>query len=226
MKNDSREDDGGVGGHGMIAVVGGTGDLGLGLSARLAGKYDVMIGSRDAGRAEEAASKVSALSGGRVSGRTNDEATRLCDIAILAIPDLPSDDVLLSMRPNLEGKLVVSPIVPMEVKDGQFRQSMQAGSAVEKVASVLRESRVAGAFHTVPAARLLEVDKALEYDVLVTAQTREVFLEVAQIASSIERLRPLYAGPLQNSRMIEGITPALLNVGRLNRIKSPSLRVV
>ena len=134
--------------------------------------------------------------------------------------------MLLSLKPNLDGKLVISPIVPMEVKDGQFVQSMQTGSAVEKVASVLRGSRVAGAFHTVPAARLLEAGRVLDYDVLVTARTREVFQEVAEIASSIEHLRPLYAGPLQNSRMLEGFTPTLLNVGKLNKMRSPSLKVV
>jgi 8-hydroxy-5-deazaflavin:NADPH oxidoreductase len=70
------------------------------------------------------------------------------------------------------------------------------------------------------------VDTELDYDVLVTAETREVFAEAAEVVSSIARLRPLYAGPLRNSRMVEGITPTLLNVGKLNKIKSPSIRVV
>ncbi len=52
-----------------IAVIGGTGDLGLGLAARLARSYEVTIGSRDAARAAEAASKASALSGAAVLGR-------------------------------------------------------------------------------------------------------------------------------------------------------------
>jgi len=208
-----------------IALVGGTGDLGLGLAARLARAYDVTVGSRDAARAAEAAAEASRLSGVRVEGAENVEAARASDIAVLAIPSLPSDDVLDSLKPAVAGKLVVSPIVPMEVRDGLFSAPPAASSAAERVASVLA-TRVAAAFHTVPAARLLEVGRALDYDVLVTADTRAVYDEAAAVVSSIPGLRPLYAGPLRNSRMVEEMTPNLLNVGKLNGIKHPSIRVV
>ncbi len=120
---------------------------------------------------------------------------------------------------------MISPIVPMAFRDGLFAPSLESGSAAEKVASVLG-TRVAGAFHTVPAARLLEVDRELDYDVLVTAETKEVYAEAAEVVASVAKLRPLYAGPLRNSRMVEGITPSLLNVGKLNKIRSPSIKVV
>ncbi len=61
---------------------------------------------------------------------------------------------------------------------------------------------------------------------LVTADSKETYAETAEIVSSIRRLRPLYAGPLWNSRMVEGITPSLLNVGKLNKIRHPSIRIV
>jgi 8-hydroxy-5-deazaflavin:NADPH oxidoreductase len=208
-----------------IAVVGGTGDLGLGLACRLARSYEVIIGSRDAARAAEAASKASTLSGSTVTGKTNAEATATADVAILAIPDLPSDEALLALKPNLAGKLVVSPIVPMEFRDGLFRPTLSTGSAAEKVASVL-QTRVAAAFHSVPADRLAQVDRVLDYDVLVAAETREVFDEASSIVSSIPKLRALYAGPLRTSRTLESLTPVLLNVGKLNKIRSPSVKVV
>ncbi len=208
-----------------IAIIGGTGDLGLGLAARLSRSFQVTIGSRDATKALAAASKVSGLSGTTVLGEENGSAASGSEIAILAVPDLPSDDLLASLKPHLAGKLVISPIVPMVFRDGLFGPSLESGSAAEKVASLLG-TRVAGAFHTVPAARLLEVDKELDYDVLVTAETREVFAETAEVVSGVPKLRPLYAGPLRNSRMVEGITPSLLNVGKLNKIRSPSIRVV
>jgi NADPH-dependent F420 reductase len=208
-----------------IAVVGGTGDLGLGLASRLARSYEVIIGSRDASRAAEAASKASALSGVAVTGTTNAQATALADVAILAIPDLPSDEALLSLKPNLTGKLVISPIVPMEFRDGLFFPLLASGSAAEKVASIL-QTRVAGAFHNVPAARLMEVDKVLDYDVLVAAETKDIFAEASEIISSIARLRPLYSGPLLNSRTMELLTPTLLNVGKLNKLRTPSVKVV
>jgi len=208
-----------------IAILGGTGDLGLGLAARLSPSYSVTIGSRDAPRAKEAASKASALSGSPVQGEENSEAARGAEVTILAIPDLPSDGFLNSLRPHLVGKLVLSPIVPMLYRGGLFEPSLESGSAAEKVASLL-DSRVAGAFHTVPAARLLEVNKQLDYDVLVTAETNEVYAEAAQIVSAVPRLRPLFAGPLRNSRVLEGITPTILNVGKLNKIRTPSIKIV
>jgi 8-hydroxy-5-deazaflavin:NADPH oxidoreductase len=208
-----------------VAIVGGTGDLGMGLAVRLANKHHVVIGSRDAARAQEAAAKVAALCGAAVTGNTNDEAAEGCELAILAIPDLPSDEALLSLKPRLAGKLVISPIVAMAFRDGSFFPTLESGSAAEKVASAL-QTRVAGAFHTVPAARLLEVGGKLDYDVLVTADTGDVYAEAAALISSIEGLRPLYAGALRNSRMVEGITPTLLNIGKLNKIRSPSIKVV
>jgi len=208
-----------------IAIVGGTGDLGMGLAARLASKHQVVIGSRDPARAQGAAAKAAALSGAAVEGKTNDEAADLCEIAILAVPDLPSEELLLSLKPRLTGKLVISPIVAMTVREGFFLPALESGSAAEKVASALA-TRVAGAFHTVPAARLLTIQEKLDYDVLVTAETREAYSESAAVVSSIAGLRPLYAGPLRNSRMVEGITPTLLNVGKLNRMRSPSVRIV
>jgi NADPH-dependent F420 reductase len=208
-----------------IAIIGGTGDLGLGRAARRSMSYRVTIGSRDATKALAVASTATGLSGATVLGEENGAAADRSEIAILAIPDLPSDDLLASLKPRLAGKLVISPIVPMIFRDGLFAPSLETGSAAEKVASLLG-TRVAGAFHTVPAARLLEVHTELEYDVLVTAETKEVYAETAEVVASVPKLRPLYAGPLRNSRMVEGMTPSLLNVGKLNKIRSPSIRIV
>ncbi|HVC27316.1 MAG TPA: NADPH-dependent F420 reductase [Nitrososphaerales archaeon] len=209
-----------------IAVIGGTGDLGFGLAVRLAKTYAVTIGSRDPGRAAAAATKASAISGARVEAKTNIEAAQACDIAILAVPELPSADLLASLAPALMERLVISPIVPMILKDGVFSLAPSGESAAERVARALPASRVAGAFHTVPAPRLTQFDEELAYDVLVTADSRAVYEEAARVVSSVGRLRPFYAGPLTVSRLVEGITPALLNVSKLNRLKSPSIRLV
>lgn len=208
-----------------IAVIGGTGDLGLGLAVRLARSYRVTIGSREASRATGAAARASGLSGRTIQGEENILAARRAEISVLAIPDLPSDELLLALKPELAGKLVISPIVPMIVRDGVFVYSLESGSAAEKVSSVLG-TRVAGAFHTVPAERLLKVDQKLDCDVPVTAESREVYNEAAEVVLSVDGLRPLYAGPLKNSRAVEGITPMILNLGKYNRIRSPSIKVV
>ncbi|MDG6915356.1 MAG: NADPH-dependent F420 reductase [Nitrososphaerota archaeon] len=209
-----------------VALIGGTGALGFGLAVRLAKAYAVTIGSRTLPRAAEAAVKATDLARMRVEARTSAEAAAWCDIAILAVPDLPSPDFLGSLAPSLKGKLVISPIVPMVMKDGFFAISLPGESAAERVANALPGARVAGAFHTVPAAKLVKLDQELAYDVLVTADSERVFAEVARVVSSVGKLRPLYAGPLVATRLVEAITPALINVSRLNKIGSPSIKLV
>lgn len=208
-----------------LAIIGGTGDLGLGLAVRLSRHCDVLIGSRDSARAENAAGQARNLSGGSVVGCSNSDAASRCDSAILAIPDLPEDGFLKELAAPLTGKLVISPVVPMRFEGGHFSYSLQEGSAAEKVALSLK-SNVASALHTVPAKKLLKLEESLEFDVLVAAENREIFAQASEIISSINHLRPLYAGPLSVSRLIESITPLLLNVERLNKLRWPSIRIV
>ncbi len=61
-----------------VAIVGGTGPFGTALATRLRGAHDVVLGSRDAARAEEAAKELG------VEGATNDEAVREADLVVLA----------------------------------------------------------------------------------------------------------------------------------------------
>jgi hypothetical protein len=213
-------------GQTRIAVIGGTGDLGFGLAVRLAKAYAVTIGSRDLARAVDAAAKATAIARVRVEGKANEEAAGSCDIAILAVPDLSSAGLLSSIAQGLKGKLVISPIVPMLFQDGIFSLSQTGESAAERVAKALPTARVAGAFHTVPANRLAQLGEELAYDVLVTADSRAVYDEAARVVSSVGKLRPLYAGPLTVTRLVEGMTPALLNVSKLNKLRSPSIRLV
>ncbi len=130
------------------------------------------------------------------------------------------------MAPHLTEKLVISPIVPMIFKDGVFSLIASAESAAERVAKALPMAKVAGAFHTVPAVRLARLGEELDYDVLVTADSVGVFVQASQVVSAVGKLRPVYAGPLKVSRMVEAITPVLINVERFSKMKSPSIKLV
>ncbi len=207
-------------------MVGGTGPLGRGLAARLSYGYEVLIGSREEAKARAAAEEIGKLTGRKVRGATNLEAVRRSDITVLALPDKPKRDLLEEMKGELRGKLVVSPIVPMKMKGGWFVYSPDNGSAAQSVASILEGSRVAAAFHTIPAARLLAIGEPLEYTVLVAADKRETFAEASAIVSSIENLEPLYAGTLSTAGAIEALTPLLLNLAKRNGMKNPSIRIV
>jgi NADPH-dependent F420 reductase len=209
-----------------IAVIGGTGGLGVGLAARLAKRCVVTIGSREESKAAAAATKIVSTSGGSVEGRTNEEAARSCEVAILAVPDMPTGELFSSLAAGLRGKLVISPIVPLKFKDGVFTVPFSEESAAERVAKGLPESFVAGAFHNVPAPKLAQTEVELDYDVLVTADSRAVFEQASEVVSFVSTLRPLYAGPLRTSRMVESITATLINVSRLNKMDNPGIKVV
>jgi 8-hydroxy-5-deazaflavin:NADPH oxidoreductase len=202
--------------------------MGFGLAVRLAKAYAVTIGSRDLTKASDSAARASGLARVRVESKSNLDAALDCEIAILAVPEMPTPALFSSLAQGLKDKLVISPIVPMVLKEGVFAISLPEESATERVARALPGSRVAGAFHTVPSPKLAKLDEELNYDVLVTADSKAVYQEAAQVVSAVGRLRPLYAGPLRASRLVEGITPAILNVTKFNKLpsSSPSIRLV
>ena len=75
-----------------IPIVGGTGALGWGLALRLArAGHPVVIGSRDAGRAEEAATKVrDKAEGADVQGAENADAAGAGRSCSWSCPSAPS----------------------------------------------------------------------------------------------------------------------------------------
>ena len=86
-----------------IAVLGGTGPEGFGLALRWARAGEsVIIGSRDAGRAREAAAKILAAVGGsaKVSGEENVAACAATDLLMLTIPFEGHCGLLKQIRPS------------------------------------------------------------------------------------------------------------------------------
>lgn len=202
-----------------IAIIGGTGKMGAALAAQLSKRHEVYIGSRDPAKAERAAAGIS-------GARPGDEMTvsAACDVAILAIP-YEAVGRLGTLEEALGGKLVISPVVPMTQKDGLFYYAAREGSAAEEVASRLRKSRVAAALHTLPFASLLD-NRLEETDVMVAADSRETFRQAAEVVESLEKVRPIFVGPLSMASSVERLTPLLLNAAKLNGMKTPSVRLI
>jgi hypothetical protein len=209
-----------------IAILGGTGSLGAGLALRLSRRHEVMIGSRSAEKADRIAAELSASAGVRIVGGTSLQVADACEAAILAVSYDPGQAFLKSLAEPLSGKLVLSPVVPMKLEAGMFYYSKEDGSAAESVAALLKKSAVAAAFHTIPAPLLLKTGAPLDLDVAVAADSRTTFEAAAFVVSSIDGLRPLYAGPLSTARMLEGLVPLLLNIAKQNRLHNLSVKFV
>src|SRR5262245_51998465 len=100
-----------------IAILGGTGDQGLGLALRFArAGRRVVIGSRKAERAVEAAEQVrkQVPEATSVEGRENAAAVVGAGIVILSVPFEHTADTVKGLREKLEaGQIVVSMGVPL-----------------------------------------------------------------------------------------------------------------
>ncbi len=223
-----------------IAIVGGTGPEGRGLALRLAmAGHEVVIGSRDAGRAAEAASGLlegnphpriedaHPLPGGEgkeglaVTGAANADAVSEADAVLLAVPFEGLRPTAESLREALAGRLVVSIVAPVEFVDGQMRAvSVPEGSAGELTRDLLPESRVAAAFQNMSARDLLRADHPLEGDVAVTADDESARRETMALAEAMPSLRAVDAGPLSNSRYVEELTALLVNLNRIHKAHS------
>src|SRR5512139_3041367 len=95
-----------------IGILGGTGDQGKGLARRfgLAG-HKVIIGSRNAERAQEAAASLGL--GETASGADNATVATTADVVIVAVPWDGHKATLESLRTELAGKIVIDCVNPM-----------------------------------------------------------------------------------------------------------------
>jgi NADPH-dependent F420 reductase len=215
-----------------IALLGGTGNIGEGLALRWAPKHDIIIGSRSAEKAEEAAAfcEERLLEKGttcELSGEENVQAIADCEVVVLALQYQYAMPTAVAIKEKLNSSaIVVSPVVPM-AKDGflRYQPSQKYGSAALEIQSALSDNEVISAFHTTPAARLLDLDDKLGLDVLVCGSEKPKKV-VTGLIKDIEGLTPFDAGPLEASYMLESITPLLINISARNRIKNSSIRII
>ncbi|MEU6539948.1 NADPH-dependent F420 reductase [Streptomyces sp. NPDC047000] len=200
----------------VVGVLGGTGPQGKGLARRLAAAgQKVILGSRDAGRAEAAAGEL----GDGVEGAGNAEAARRCDLVIVAVPWEGHAALLASLREELAGKIVVDCVNPLGF-DGKGAYAIRPveGSAAEQAAALLPDSRVTAAFHHLSAV-LLQDDtvERVDTDVMVLGEERADTEIVQALAGRIPGMRGVYAGRLRNAHQVESLVANLISVNRRYR---------
>jgi NADPH-dependent F420 reductase len=197
-----------------IGILGGTGDQGKGLARRLAlAGHPVIIGSRSAERAQQAADDLGA---GPVSGAANAEAAARADVVIVAVPWDGHKSLLESLRDDLAGKIVVDCVNPLGFdKQGAYALPVEEGSAAQQAAAVLTGSRVVAAFHHVSAVLLLDpgIDE-MDLDILVLGEDREATDLVQALAGQIPGMRGVYGGRLRNAHQVEALTANLISINR------------
>lgn len=204
-----------------IGILGGTGPQGRGLAHRFAAAgLTVVIGSREAGRAEAAAEELSAQSGARVAGASNEGCARRSDIVLVVVPFEGHGELLLSLREQLVGKVVVDCVNPMGFdKKGPFSLSTAEGSAAEQARELLPDSTVTAAFHHLSAVLLTDpAVEVIDSDVLVLGDDRGATDEVQALASVIPGVRGIYGGRLRNVGQVEALTANLIALNRRYKV--------
>ncbi|HSD22777.1 MAG TPA: NADPH-dependent F420 reductase [Solirubrobacterales bacterium] len=201
-----------------IPIIGGTGALGYGLALRWARAGEaIVIGSRDAGRAEEAAERVrTAVEGADVRGLENGKAAAQGPIVFLTVPFRAQSETLTNLKEALSaGQLLVDCTVPTAAAvSGKAARTLGVwqGSAAQQAEEMVPDGvSVISALHTVSAKRLAE-GGPLDEDILVCGDRKADKARVARLVERIDGLRTVNAGALEMARIVETLTPMLISI--------------
>jgi NADPH-dependent F420 reductase len=220
-----------------VAVIGGSGALGFGLSLRWAiAGTPIIIGSRDAGRAAEAAAGVAerareaGASDPRVDGLQNEEAASGANTVVLAVPFRNQSETLANLRGALQPQTVlVDTTVPLAAAiGGRATRTLgvwQGSAAQQAEEMVPRAVTVVSALHTVSAAALSDPSIEMDEDVLVAGDDRKSKDDVSDLIRRIPGLRPVDCGDLERARILEQITPLLISINARHKIKHSGIRI-
>ena len=202
-----------------VPIIGGTGALGAGLAMRWArAGVPVVIGSRSAERAEEAAGKIrDAVPGAKVEGLENGEAATRGDVVFLTVPFRNQSENLNNLRGVLsEGQILADCTVPLAAAvSGKATRSIGVwqGSAAQPAQEMVPDGvTVIAALHTVSAPVLGDPDATLEEDVLICGDKKAPKARVARLIERIDGLRAVNAGALEMARIVEQLTPMLISI--------------
>lgn len=201
-----------------IPIIGGTGALGYGLAVRWtqAGEQ-IVIGSRKAERAAEAADRVRAVfADAEVEGLENAEAVSRGPIVFLTVPFRAQSETLSNLKEALQaGQILVDCTVPTAAAiSGKASRTIGVwqGSAAQQAEEMVPEGvTVISALHTVSAPALAEGDP-LEEDILICGDRKADKARVAELVERIEGLRAVNAGALEMARIAETLSSLLIAI--------------
>ncbi|HEY2935352.1 MAG TPA: NAD(P)-binding domain-containing protein [Gaiellaceae bacterium] len=193
-----------------VALVGGTGSFGRALALRLreAG-VEVVIGSRDAERARQAAAELG------VEGALNDEAVRNADLAVLAV----KADAAIDTAAQLSGAVGSAPLLcvasELRFTEQGVLPTPESRSLAERVSERVSAPVVAG-LHSLAAATLGGKEPPDE-DALVCGDDAQAKQLVLELAGKLVSGQALDAGPLASARALEGMTAVIVNLNKRYR---------
>ena len=204
----------------VLAILGGTGDLGTGLARRWAqAGYRVIIGSRTLEKAETATADLREVMAERgigdvaVEAMENLAAAEAASIVTLTVPFSHQASTLEHVKPALQGKILIDvtvPLVPPKVARVQLPEQGSAGQIAQEILG--KDVAVVSAFQNV-AAHHLQEGKGLECDVLVCGNKKDARAEVITLVEAAG-MKGYHAGMIYNAAAAEALTSVLITINK------------
>ncbi len=210
-------------------MVGGTGKEGKGLAYRwVKAGYTVIIGSRNAEKAQTAVNELAGLLSEaekqRLTGMENGEAVRKSQLAALTVPYEFHKTILEALKVDLAGKYLIDVTVPLVPPKVSTVHVPPEGSAALQAQLLLGDSvSVISAFQNISFELLLSHEQ-INCDVLVCGkdvEARRIGLMMVKAAG----LTGWDAGPLENSIVAEGFTSILIRINKQAGTKSAGIQI-
>jgi len=210
----------------ILAIIGGSGALGSGLTMRWAGKgYPIVIGSRSRDKAERVARTLKSSNAATpVRGMDNAAAAAAGDIVVITVPFASHETILAQIKDAVAGKIVIDTTVPLVPPEITRVQLPPQGSAAQITQEILGpDVQVVSAFHHV-SARKLQSQVEIDCDVLVFADKPSARETVITLIAALS-IRGLHGGPLANAAAAEALTSVLIGINRHYGVDAAGLRV-
>ncbi|MBX3016085.1 MAG: NADPH-dependent F420 reductase [Caldilineaceae bacterium] len=212
-----------------IAVIGGTGAEGSGLALRWAAAgYSILIGSRSAEKAAQAAAELSqALPAGSatIHGATNAAAAAQADLVVLSVPYDAQVGTIEQIVTGSQGKTVITVVAPLKPPKVSTVWQPPGGSAAQEAQAQLGTSvQVVAAFQNIAAGHLKDLSWQPDCDVLVTGDHKAAKQQAIALAQAAGFLA-IDAGPLANAAVVEGLTAVLIGINVRHKVQGSGIRI-
>ena len=192
---------------------------------------NVIIGSRQQQKGEDAARKAREILGSnvKVTGMENAKAAAAADIIIMSVPFAAHIDMIKSVVDSVKpDDVFVDVVVPLSTAVGGGASTalgVWEGSAAQQAARLLPpHTKIASAFHSVVAESLQDLNRNIDSDVIVCSDSQEVRKIVMGLAEKIPGIKAIDGGRLENSRIVEQITALLIGINIRYKVTDAGIR--
>ncbi len=210
-----------------LAIIGGTGKEGGALAARFAkAGIPVLIGSRDAAKAQAAANALKErLQTSTVEGYSNRDAAARAQVVLLSVPYEGMQPILEDIRDAAQGKIIINIASALDPERKSRAKIPAAGSITAEVQQFFGPSaKVIAAFQNISPERLETVEETIDSDVLVCGGDKEARAKVIDLIRRAG-IEAFDAGVLANAVAVEALTAVLIAVNIKYKIKGAGMRL-